>query len=192
MAEPHALEAFFGPPNKAVDPLAPHEAFCGHCEGFADTIIGMVTREPMLVKTRVTAVDKAERLAEIANGTPGGPYVRYGLAFMLEEGFEKTEQGRAAYTHNVEQIRKRAARHGAAGRAGRAAGGGHAPRRGGRRRHGAVGGAPAGTVRARPADRSLSGAGETRFVHACLSASSARILSADGMLLSTLQRLFIP
>ena len=105
MAEPHALEAFFGPPNKAVDPLAPHEAFCGPCDGLADIIAGMVTGAPALVKTRATPTAKAYRLEEIQKGTPGGPYVRYGLAFMLEEGFEKTEQGRAAYKHNVEQIR---------------------------------------------------------------------------------------
>ena len=60
---------------------------------FDNTLLGQVPEEGV---SRLVTQQISERRDH---------YVRYGLAFMLEHGFMKTERGRLCYRMNLEQIR---------------------------------------------------------------------------------------
>ena len=60
---------------------------------FDNTLLGQVPEEGV---SRLVTQQVSERRDH---------YIRYGLAFMLEHGFMKTERGRLCYRMNLEQIR---------------------------------------------------------------------------------------
>lgn len=124
-----ALAQFLGPPHEVGDHVGPYAAFLGTNKYLRDIVVTLITDTtgPFILpwrevgqeivrfdEVRFDEVRFVQTLSEIRpEGVPrlgatedkGGALVRYGIAFMLEEGFEATERGKLCYKMNLEQLR---------------------------------------------------------------------------------------